>query len=48
MPRPFLVLIAFILVGIAVLGSLFMWTGPMDHQARSPHEIGRQENGLTR
>ncbi|WP_233387150.1 hypothetical protein [Methylobacterium sp. C25] len=46
MPRPFLALIAFIFLGVLVIGSLFMATGPMQDQARSPHEIGRAENQL--
>lgn len=48
MPLPFLILIVFIFFGVATIGGIFMSTGPMQDQVRSPHEISRQENGLAR
>lgn len=47
-PRFFLVLLAFILLGAAVLASIFMATGPMQNQARSPHEQSREQVQLPR
>lgn len=46
MPAPFYALIEFIFLGVLVIGSLFMGTGPMRDQARSAHEISRAENHM--
>lgn len=47
-PPFFLVLLACIIIGAAILASIFMATGPMQNQARSPHEQSREQVRLPR